>query len=126
MPATVITEMFQDADALLNQTLFGEIITYVFHSTGLNKVISTRIDRGVNLGRDRSSSVALSLGASDAVSYQAIAFTLVSDIPNPEYLDTITATGPGGNAETWTVLSVIQSDSSTHIISLRDDLRPQL
>lgn len=126
MPATVITEIFQNADTLLNQTLFGESVIYMPILTGIPKTITMRIDRGVDLGRDKSSSTALNLGAPDAVSYQALGYVLVSDVSNPEYLDSITATGPGGNSETWTVLAAIQSDSSTHIISLRDDLRPQL
>ncbi len=125
MPATVITQIFQDADELLNQTLFGETVTYT-PITGVAKSITMRIDRGVNLGKDRASNVTQGMGASDAVSYQAIGYVAVADIANPVYLDSISATGPGGNAETWTVLLIIQSDSSTHAIALRDDLRPQI
>ncbi len=126
MPSTAITEMFQASDALINQALFGETVTYIPISTGISKSVTMRIDRGVNLGRDKSNNTALNLGASDAVSHQALGYILVSDVSNPTYLDSVLATGPGGTAEIWTVLAVIQSDSSSHTISLRDDLRPQL
>jgi len=126
MPSAIITSIFKDADNLLNQTLFGESVIYTFFRTGLSKPITMRIDRGVNLGRDKSSNVALNFGATDAVSYQALGFPSVLDVPNPEYLDIVTSTGPGGNEETWTVLAAVQSDSSTHTISLRSDMRPQI
>ncbi len=125
MPATVVTSIFQGADELLNETLFGEGVTYTPWG-GAASSITMRIDRGVNLGKDRSSNVALDLGASNAVSCHAVGYLSVSDVALPAYRDSIAATGPGGNSELWTVLAIIESDSSTHTIALRDDLRPQL
>lgn len=125
MPSAVVTSIFRSADTLLNQTLFGEAVVYTPYG-GAAKSITMRIDRGADLGRDRSSKVVQDLGASDAVSCHAIGYIMVNDAATPIYLDSITSTGPGGNSEVWTVLAIMESDSSMHTIALRDDLRPQL
>ena len=126
MPSSTVTSIFCAADTLLNSTLLGETVIYIFYATGLSKQITMRLDRGINLGRDKTNRAGYDLGANNAVSTQAIGYPSVSDVPLPEYLDKVTATGPGGNAEEWTVLNILETDSSCHTISLRSDLRPML
>lgn len=125
MPLSTVTDIFAAADDHLNNILYGEEVTYTPADESTPTTFDMRIDRGVNLGQDTNRQGS-NIGAKGAQAFQATGFILVTDKALPVYKDKISATGPGGNAETWWVLYIMASDSSTHTVALRSDLRAKM
>jgi len=122
MPLSTVTDIFAAADDHLNNTLFGEEVTYTPADGSDASIFDMRIDRGVNLGQDTNIQNR-NIGKKDSQAFHATGFILVSDISLPVYKDKISATGPGGNAETWWMMYLLASDSSTHTVALRSGLK---
>lgn len=125
MASSTVTAIFAAADNHLNNVLLGEEVTYTPADGSTVSIFDMRIDREINQGLN-SSDKGWNVGPNDVMSVHGIGLILVSDIACPVYPDKITATGPGGETEEWTVLFIMASDSATHTVALRNDLRPSI
>jgi len=107
------TQIVADTRIYLNVDEFGEPVVFTplgGEATNINMVI----DRDADLDDDE-------LG--DALSAVALGYIGMADVTAVEYGTVISATGPNGDAETWTVRRIKSADMGMYGVVLVRDLR---